>query len=75
MMAAELGTRLRHGMVMVADGAIGTGLLASGASVHDLPLLPLQSPDSVFQLHLRYLEAGSQIIETHTFQANASKLA
>lgn len=75
MMAAELGLRLRHGMVMVADGAIGTGLLANGASVHDLPLLPLQSPDSVFQLHLSYLEAGSQILETHTFQANASKLA
>ncbi len=71
----ELGAHLLSGRVLVADGGIGTGFLASGVAVRDLPLLPIEAPDAVFQLHLAYLAAGAQLIETHTFQANSSKLS
>ncbi len=58
----------------MADGGIGTYLMASGTDMRALPLMPVAAPEAVFQLHLDYLNRGAQVIETHTFEANASKL-
>ncbi|MCY0864835.1 MAG: bifunctional homocysteine S-methyltransferase/methylenetetrahydrofolate reductase [Sulfobacillus sp.] len=69
-----LAEALSHGL-WLADGAIGTWFLSQGVEPHQLPLLPLDHPDLVIRCHLEYLQAGAQIIETHSFSANRSKLA
>jgi homocysteine S-methyltransferase len=60
--------------VLVADGANGTLLAQRG--YHRLPcdLANLDAPDLVRAVHLAYLEAGSDIIETNTYQANRFRL-
>jgi methionine synthase I (cobalamin-dependent)/5,10-methylenetetrahydrofolate reductase len=68
-----LADALKEG-VWVADGGIGTWFLREGADARQLPLLPLTQEDLVMRCHLEYLRAGAQIIETHTFSANRSKL-
>jgi methionine synthase I (cobalamin-dependent) len=56
---------------LVADGAMGTMLLARGASLHQcLDELNLSQPELVREVHLEYLRAGAQIIGTNTFGAN-----
>lgn len=74
MAGSEFQTHLETRGILVADGGIGTYLMASGMDKRALPLMPIADPDAVFQVHLEYLKAGAQVIETHTFEANASKL-
>jgi methionine synthase I (cobalamin-dependent)/5,10-methylenetetrahydrofolate reductase len=64
------------GKPLLADGAMGTLLLARGASPEEnLDALNLTRPELVAQAHRDYLAAGAQIIETNTFGANRYKLA
>lgn len=74
MAASALVNHLATRGILVADGGIGTYLMAGGADQRTLPVMPIVAPDAVFQLHLEYLKAGADVIETHTFEANASKL-
>jgi homocysteine S-methyltransferase len=61
--------------ILVADGAMGTLLIARGANVTScVEVLNLESPDAVTAAHRDYLEAGAQIIESNTFAANRLKL-
>ncbi len=61
--------------VLVGDGAIGTELLARGATFETgIELLNLISPDTVRELHREYIAAGSRVIETNTFNACAPAL-
>ncbi|MCY0879727.1 MAG: bifunctional homocysteine S-methyltransferase/methylenetetrahydrofolate reductase [Firmicutes bacterium] len=69
----SLAEALREG-VWVADGGIGTWFLTQGVDARQLPLLALTHEDLVLRCHLEYLQAGAQILETHTFNANRSKL-
>jgi homocysteine S-methyltransferase len=63
---AQLGDR-----VLVCDGAMGTMLHAAGASLDRcLPELNVTQPDLVSSIHLAYVDAGADIIETNTFGAN-----
>ncbi|MBX9654385.1 methionine synthase [bacterium] len=76
--------------ILVLDGATGTMLQAlgvddakrRGARFKDHPadlknlydLLCLTQPDIVRQIHQAYLDAGADIVETNTFQANTVSL-
>src|SRR6266702_3626888 len=67
--------RLEHGPPVVTDG--GMGVLVSSA----VPRLRcpeeanLRAPEAVVSLHVSFINAGAELIETNTFGANRRKLA
>jgi 5-methyltetrahydrofolate--homocysteine methyltransferase len=77
--------------ILVLDGAMGTMIQQYRLNesdfrgerfknfAHDVKgnndLLSLTRPDIIRQIHLEYLNAGADIIETNTFNANAISLA
>lgn len=61
--------------VVLADGALGSYLFEKGVERgRNLDLLNMQASELVFSAHEEYIRAGSQLIETNTFGANAFKL-
>jgi 5-methyltetrahydrofolate--homocysteine methyltransferase len=61
---------------LLFDGAMGTMLQKRGLEPGELPdLLCLTQPDAITGIHREYVEAGSQVVTTNTFGANARKLA
>lgn len=67
---------LESGRPILADGAMGTSLHASGVPFEScFDELNLTRPELVLEIHRGYLEAGAQIIETNTFGANRHKLS
>jgi len=67
--------RLAGGAPIVADGGMGA-LIASAVSRIRCPEeANLRAPDSVIDVHLGYIRAGADLIETNTFGANRPKLA
>ncbi|EHB53499.1 methionine synthase [Mycolicibacterium rhodesiae JS60] len=85
-LTAVLGRR-----IMVIDGAMGTAIQRDrpdeagyrGERFRDWPsdlvgnndLLTLTQPHIIFGIHREYLEAGADILETNTFNANAVSLS
>jgi methionine synthase / methylenetetrahydrofolate reductase (NADH) len=67
--------RLERGPVVVADG--GTGVLVSSAvrRIRCPEEANLKAPDTVVSLHVSFIRAGAELIETNTFGANRRKLA
>src|SRR5216117_872220 len=62
--------------VMVADGAMGTMLYEKGIFINRCyDELNLSAPDIIRQIHLDYVKAGAEILETNTFGANRMRLA
>ena len=56
------------------DGGMGTLLQAKGLKAGELPeMWNITHPDVIKDIHLSYLEAGSNIITTNTFGANCLK--
>ncbi len=56
---------------VIADGALGTYLHQGGYDLHTLSeTLVLTEPQSIAAAHQAYLDAGAELIETHTFAAN-----
>ena len=56
------------------DGGTGTILQEHGLAAGELPeTWNLTHPDEIVSLHCGYLQAGSDIINTNTFGANALK--
>jgi methionine synthase I (cobalamin-dependent) len=67
---------LLSGGPVVADGAWGTQLQSLGLPPGDPPdFWNLSHPDRVREVAVRYVAAGSQVILTNTFRANAIALA
>ncbi len=67
----QLSTR-----ALVADGAMGTMLYAKGIFINRCyDELNLSAPDLVKGIHLEYVAAGAEILETNTFGANRMRLA
>src|SRR5260370_24849823 len=67
--------------VVVADGAMGTMLQASEASIDDFAgyegcneILNVTRPDIVTAVHEAYLEAGADCVTPNSFSANLSNL-
>lgn len=77
--------------ILVLDGAMGTMIQRYNLDEDDFrgtrfaqwncrltgcnDLLVLSRPDVIFDIHRQYLDAGADIIETNTFNANAISLA
>ena len=65
----------RPGEFLLLDGAMGTVLQQRGLGAGEAPeLLNLTHPDWLMDIHREYAEAGSQVVYTNTFGANAKKL-
>jgi methionine synthase / methylenetetrahydrofolate reductase(NADPH) len=65
--------RIAQGLI-IGDGAMGTLL-----DLYEYPDLPhelqnIKNPEIIERLHLEYIDAGSEIIETNTFSANRLRL-
>jgi len=60
--------------VLVCDGAMGSELIGRLPAGAMLDLAPHEFPREVLDVHLAYLEAGADIIETATFGASRPKL-
>lgn len=66
---------LAEGGPILADGAMGTMLFASGLQFGDPPeAWNVSHPDVVRRIHRGYLEAGSRIVMTNTFGGNRLRL-
>lgn len=66
---------LQHGL-LVGDGGMGTRLHGEGVpSDQPLELLNVTDPTRVRAAHSAFLEAGSDVIQTNTFQGSAISLA
>jgi homocysteine S-methyltransferase len=61
--------------VVVCDGAMGSELLGRLPAGALLDLAPHQHPAEVLAVHLAYLEAGAELIETASFAASRPRLA
>jgi len=74
-MTNRLEQRLQAGPIIVADG--GMGVLVSGAvpRVRCPEEANLRAPEAVVSLHVSFINAGADLIETNTFGANRRKLA
>jgi len=63
------------GATVVADGAMGTMLMANGLEFGDPPeVWNLEHPEIIRRVQRGYLDAGSQIILTNTFGGNRLRL-
>ena len=60
--------------VLLGDGANGTMLVQLGFTRQPYDLANLLDPEKVLAVHRLYVEAGSDIIETNTFEANRIRM-
>ena len=67
--------RLAEGPPIVADGGMGAVLASAVPGLRCPEEANLRAPESVLELHLGYIRAGADLIETNTFGANRGKLA
>jgi len=67
--------RLRTGPPIVADGGMGALISAAVPRLRCPEEANLRSPESVISVHVGYIRAGAELIETNTFGANRPKLA
>ncbi len=75
-MARSLGERLASGEVLVADGAMGTMLMARGLEPGACPeALALDRPGVLEEVAALYAAAGADLVQANTFGASPLKLA
>jgi methionine synthase / methylenetetrahydrofolate reductase(NADPH) len=74
-MAASFLDRLREGPPIVADGGTGTLVSAAAQRLRCPEEANIRAPDTVVSVHVSFINAGAELIETNTFGANRPKLA
>jgi methionine synthase I (cobalamin-dependent) len=67
--------RLQAGPAIVGDGGMGALLSAAVPRLRSPEEANLRAPEAVVSLHVSFINAGAQLIETNTFGANRRKLA
>jgi methionine synthase I (cobalamin-dependent)/5,10-methylenetetrahydrofolate reductase len=67
--------RLESGPVIVGDGGMGALLSAAVPRLRTPEEANLRAPEAVVSLHVSFINAGAELIETNTFGANRRKLA
>src|SRR5436305_14881441 len=67
--------RLAGGPPIVADGGMGAVIASAVPRLRCPEEANLRAPESVVDVHLGYIRAGAELIETNTFGANRPKLA
>jgi methionine synthase I (cobalamin-dependent)/5,10-methylenetetrahydrofolate reductase len=73
--ASTFESRLREGPPIVADGGLGVILSAAVPGLRTPEEANLRAPDAVTAVHVSFINAGADLIETNTFGANRRKLA
>src|SRR5262245_36445074 len=74
-MAGSLLQRLASGPPIVADGGLGALISDAVPRLRCPEEANLRQPESVVSVHVAYIRAGAELIETNTFGANRPKLA
>jgi homocysteine S-methyltransferase len=74
-MANRFLERLATGPPLVADGGMGVLVSSAAPRVRIPEEANLRAPETVVKLHVGFIQAGADVIETNTFGANRSKLA
>ncbi len=74
-MAGNVVERLRAGRPIVADGGMGALVSAAVPRLRCPEEANLRAPEAVVSLHVGFVNAGAELIETNTFGANRRKLA
>lgn len=73
---SRLLDRLARGETLLADGALGTLLIARGLRSGESPEgFGLEHPEILREIAGAYIEAGAEIVQTNTFGASPLKLA
>jgi homocysteine S-methyltransferase len=67
--------RLANGPPLVGDGGMGTLVSSAVTRLRCPEEANLRAPESVLSLHLGFIRAGAEIIETNTFGANRRRLS
>jgi methionine synthase / methylenetetrahydrofolate reductase(NADPH) len=67
--------RLENGPAIVGDGGMGALISAAVPRLRCPEEANLRAPDVVVSVHVGYINAGAELIETNTFGANRRKLA
>src|SRR6266852_556954 len=67
--------RLERGPVIVGDGGMGALLSAAVPRLRSPEEANLRAPDAVISLHVSFINAGAELIETNTFGASRRKLS
>jgi methionine synthase / methylenetetrahydrofolate reductase(NADPH) len=67
--------RLEHGPAIVGDGGMGALLSAAVPRLRCPEEANLRAPEAVVSLHVSFINAGAELVETNTFGANRRKLA
>jgi methionine synthase I (cobalamin-dependent)/5,10-methylenetetrahydrofolate reductase len=67
--------RLEGGPAIVGDGGMGALLSAAVPRLRTPEEANLRAPQAVVSLHVSFINAGAELIETNTFGANRRKLA
>src|SRR5437588_12358696 len=73
-MADRFTERLRGGPPIVADGGMGSLITAAVPRLRSPEEANLRAPETVVTLHVGFIRAGADLIETNTFGANRLKL-
>jgi methionine synthase / methylenetetrahydrofolate reductase(NADPH) len=73
--ASGFADRLRDGPPIVADGGTGVLLAAAVPGLRVPEEATLRAPEAVVSVHVSFINAGAELIETNTFGANRRKLA
>jgi homocysteine S-methyltransferase len=66
--------RIREGPPLVGDGGMGSLITAAVPRLRSPEEANLRAPEAVVSLHLGFINAGADVIETNTFGANRRKL-
>ena len=74
-MANRFLERLKAGPPIVADGGMGALVSSAVPRLRCPEEANLRAPDAVVSLHVGFINAGAELIETNTFGANRRKLA
>jgi homocysteine S-methyltransferase len=67
--------RIGSGTPLVADGGMGALIASAVPRLRCPEEANLRAPESVVDVHVGYIRAGADLIETNTFGANRPKLA
>jgi methionine synthase / methylenetetrahydrofolate reductase(NADPH) len=72
--AETLENRLRDGSPLVVDGGMGVVLAAAVPGLRCPEEANMRAPDAVVSVHVSFINAGAEVIETNSFGANRRKL-
>src|SRR5919202_5688401 len=74
-MPSRFAQRLAEGPPVVADGGMGALVAAAVPRLRTAEEANLRAPEVVVSLHVGFINAGAELIETNTFGGNRRKLA